>query len=218
MGYRYNTRPVVEQGLSLSAAFLNKHGYFKTSRSGNVTWSRNGVVTSTISVFSTIFEEGEPKLSVDYTSSSTYQGQKEIEHYYQVKLVSQPCNFGGKRWYFTCPLTPGGLPCNRRVSVLYINNGILGCRHCHNLAYESQNRSGLYRYYDGGYVGIGFKIDELEKRIKRPYYAGRPTRLQRQKERLIARTGYTLVKAEEAMQELAAGLDGIKPIKYKKWE
>lgn len=49
-------------------------------------------------------------------------------------------NYGGVRWWFTCPLIVEGKPCNRRVGKLYLPPGerYFGCRHCHNLAYRRE--------------------------------------------------------------------------------
>lgn len=52
---------------------------------------------------------------------------------YPVLLVQSPCHFGGTRKWFLCPARG----CGRRVAVLY-GGRIFACRHCHDLAYESQ--------------------------------------------------------------------------------
>ena len=46
--------------------------------------------------------------------------------------------FGGKRAYFVCP------ECSARVSALYAAPN-LACRHCHRLAYRSENLTPLWR-------------------------------------------------------------------------
>jgi len=43
------------------------------------------------------------------------------------------CNFGGKRPWFICPVKG----CGKRVAILYGSN-IFSCRHCNQLAYQSQ--------------------------------------------------------------------------------
>ena len=50
-----------------------------------------------------------------------------------------PCHYGKKRPWFICP------GCERRVAILFIARGFR-CRHCLNLAYESQQRSGTTRF------------------------------------------------------------------------
>jgi len=58
---------------------------------------------------------------------------------YLVEVTSTRCRFGGRRFWFRCPLLRNGVPCKRRVLRLYLPPGgqLFGCRHCHDLAYES---------------------------------------------------------------------------------
>ena len=58
---------------------------------------------------------------------------------YRVCLTTTRPRFGGLRWWFVCPLTKAGRPCTRRVGKLYLPPGghYFGCRHCHDLTYES---------------------------------------------------------------------------------
>ena len=56
-----------------------------------------------------------------------------------VSLQSTPTQFGGRRWWFTCPLVVNGVPCGRRVGKLYLppKARYFGCRTCHGLTYRS---------------------------------------------------------------------------------
>ena len=56
-----------------------------------------------------------------------------------VHLSRAPQQFGGDRWWFSCPIEVGGKECNRRAGTLHLPPGELyfGCRHCHLLTYES---------------------------------------------------------------------------------
>lgn len=56
-----------------------------------------------------------------------------------IELISTPCNLGGKRWWFTCPMEVNGIKCAKRVAKLYLPPGerYLGCRHCFDLTYRS---------------------------------------------------------------------------------
>ena len=60
------------------------------------------------------------------------------------RLVRTPCNYGGARAWFLCPIKG----CGRRVAILYAG-ATLACRRCHQLSYPSQQQSrikrGLYR-------------------------------------------------------------------------
>lgn len=52
---------------------------------------------------------------------------------YPVHLDTTPCHLGSERHWFLCP----GRGCGRRVALLY-GGDVFVCRHCRNLAYESQ--------------------------------------------------------------------------------
>ena len=56
-----------------------------------------------------------------------------------VHLQTTPTQFGGERWWFTCPLIVGGVACNRRAGKLHLPPGAryFGCRKCHDLTYRS---------------------------------------------------------------------------------
>jgi hypothetical protein len=57
-----------------------------------------------------------------------------------IPLISAPCNFGGKRYWFACRMVRNGFCCDRKVGVLYRVGNYFACRHCHRLTYESKNR------------------------------------------------------------------------------
>jgi hypothetical protein len=56
-----------------------------------------------------------------------------------IRLQTTSTQFGGRRWWFTCPLIVNGVACNRRVGKLYLPPGAryFGCRTCHRLTYRS---------------------------------------------------------------------------------
>lgn len=53
-------------------------------------------------------------------------------HNQVVSLETTACNYGGKRYWFSCP------HCNKRVAVLYELHDQYRCRKCHDLPYTSQ--------------------------------------------------------------------------------
>ena len=96
---------------------------------------------------------------------------------YTVKLISTNCNYGGKRWWFKCPLIKDGIPCNRRVGVLYKQGDYFGCRHCHDLTYSSKKENRNSIYFSLFKTLLSYKkIEEIQKTMKRDFYAGKPTR------------------------------------------
>jgi hypothetical protein len=58
---------------------------------------------------------------------------------YRVWIEWTPCNYGGRRAWFVCPRG-----CGHRVAILYYGDSP-ACRHCRQLAYESQQDSGWHR-------------------------------------------------------------------------
>lgn len=93
---------------------------------------------------------------------------------YSVPLVTTPCHFGGERYWFLCTMYKSGERCNRRVGVLYLAGDYFACRHCYELAYESQNESharGIFRW-----VKLRTKLDKLAENVKRYTWRGRLTR------------------------------------------
>ena len=99
---------------------------------------------------------------------------------YEIQLETTPCGYGGKRYWFICPLTSNGTYCGRRVGVLYCLSKWFGCRHCGDIAYAKQMEGGKFRW-----IGVSIPdIERAEKEVKRYYYKGKPTRKYRRVIRL----------------------------------
>lgn len=139
--WSYSDRRTVEECKSINTKFLNEHHYFDGGILwGGMKWSRGGEKTGSISFFvSTV--EGDEYIRFQYTQTDRHTGEK-AELDYKARLDSTPCHFGGRRWWFICPLVVNGRACNRRVGVLYLGDGkYCGCRHCHDLIYKSSKES-----------------------------------------------------------------------------
>lgn len=63
-------------------------------------------------------------------------GNNWLDANYNVLLDRTSCNLGGERTWFFCPVPN----CQKRVAILYGGN-IFACRHCYQLAYESQREN-----------------------------------------------------------------------------
>lgn len=139
--WSYSNRLTVEDCKSISTKFLNRHNYFDGGvRSGWMNWSRNGEKTGSIG-FTVSTVEGDEYIHFRYTHTSHSTGEK-TELDYKIRLESTPCNFGGRRWWFICPLVVDGYACSRRVGALYLGGGKhFGCRHCYDLTYQSSQDS-----------------------------------------------------------------------------
>ncbi|MFH1067896.1 MAG: hypothetical protein V1746_08355 [bacterium] len=98
-----------------------------------------------------------------YTRTDTRTGEKSALDY-KVRLVWTPCRFGGRRWWFICPLVINEKACNRRVGVLYLGNGkYFGCRHCYNLTYTSAKES---HKFDRFYQRMGINPQQAKEMFK----------------------------------------------------
>lgn len=56
----------------------------------------------------------------------------------RIPITSSRCRTGPRRKWFLCPLELLGVPCKRRVGILFLKWGVFGCRRCHRLKYHSQ--------------------------------------------------------------------------------
>jgi len=178
--YYLDKKDTVEDCRSVSISFLKKHGYFSEpcSMSGTIIWKNCfGEKTSSIGIVVSTFE-GENYVRFYYTVTNRSSGEK-TEYDYKIQLTTTPCNFGGVRYWFICPLSKNGIYCGRRVAKLYKAPGAnyFGCRHCYNLSYESRNESRLGRIGQLGYLlKVEKQYEELYKKVKRWTYRGRPTK------------------------------------------
>ena len=103
-------------------------------------WLQNGKKIAAIDVK---VEVGQVRLIYNYR-----RNEEEWESLdYPVRLQTTACNYGGIRYWFTCP----AVGCGRRVAVLYLGNKIFACRHCYQLVYKSQRETKS----DRGYRGAG---------------------------------------------------------------
>ena len=120
--YYFDKKDTVEDCRSVSISFLRKHGYFCGYRSGGISWKNScGEETSSIGiVVSTL--DGDNYVRFQYTTTKRDTGEK-TKYDYKVQLTTTPCNFGGVRYWFICPLSKNGVYCGRRVAKLYSGSG-----------------------------------------------------------------------------------------------
>jgi len=179
MGRWYlDKKDTVEDCRTVSIAFLRKHDYFCGWRSGTILWKNwYGEQTASIGVEASIVDS-ENYARFHYTSTNRHTGEK-TDYDYKVPLVTTPCNLGGVRWWFICPLSRNGVHCGRRVGKLYLppSGRYYGCRHCYDLSYESRNDSRHGRLaYLGHYLVLDRRREKLLEGMTRWTYRGLPTR------------------------------------------
>jgi hypothetical protein len=170
------SKAIAEQSNALSIFWLKKKEYFPKGgsiKSGTVTWSYGmSENKSSIDIFVvTGMDEKSSYIKLNYTHTDNRTNEKSKMDY-KIELATTPCNYGGVRYWFICPLYKNGQYCGRRVGVIYSVDKWFGCRHCGEIAYNSQMRGGRFR---GSSVCIP-DIEKAEQEIKRYYYRGKPTR------------------------------------------
>ncbi len=180
-------RQEAESSHRLSIFWLKKRGYFNKDysyQSGGITWSY-GLSDNKNSIRFSIHRDNWGTLKEDvyirliYTHTDHWTGEKS-DMDLKVPVTTTPCNYGGVRYWFICPLYKNGQYCGRRVGVLYSVGKWFGCRHCGNIAYQKQFEGGKYRWN-----GISIPdIEKAEEEVKRYYYNGKPTRKYRRLIRL----------------------------------
>lgn len=109
----------------LDINWLNRKGYLSAGSIGNVSWSRNGEPAGSI-----FFRTAGNTIILEYKSRSYSSDWESVSE--RISLDWTRCNYGGLRPWFICP------HCHRRVGKLYGAGKYFLCRHCYNLAYESQ--------------------------------------------------------------------------------
>jgi hypothetical protein len=148
-GWRPVKKETVEDCLSFDANRWAREGILREGarRSGSWHWTYASGRACSIG-YEVVTVAGTSFVRLYYTREQA--GQKEASDY-RVGLTTTRPRFGGRRWWFVCPLVVNGRPCNRRVGKLYLPPGAryFGCRHCHRLTYtscqERRKHGSLYR-------------------------------------------------------------------------
>jgi hypothetical protein len=137
---------------------------------GEITWTkvRTGEETATIGYVFRPLGDGERwdgRLQLQYTITrppGSDRDEDKTKMRYWINLETTPCNFGGERWWFRCPLvrgdSPNGSRCGRRCFKLYEPPGAnyFGCRECYDLTYESAQTA---HEFDSLYGAIADEMD-----------------------------------------------------------
>jgi hypothetical protein len=174
--YSYSTKDETDGLKKIETSFLKKYGYFSFGQhSGTLNWSINNEPTGSVSICTSI-SENEQFLRIVYSQTDNSTGEKK-EFDYKIPLTTTRCNYGGKRYWFTCSLYKNKEYCGKRIGTLYKGGDYFGCRHCYELTYSSRKENRRYILMPlFNIFRIDAKIDELEKKIKRRTYAGVPTK------------------------------------------
>ncbi len=151
----YQVKRLVEDSLKLSIKSLAEgikmiDGIQGAYALSNLSWSCNGKKIAEIDY--KIYEKSNILLARLSYQVKVKEDYKKYE--YSVEIQHTEPNFGGKRYWFTCPLIVGGKACLKRVGKLYLPPGSVyfGCRECHDLVYLSSRES---HRWDSMWLGMG---------------------------------------------------------------
>lgn len=159
-GCRSDKKGVAEDYRHIDVNRWNRERIFdKPGYTTTWAWS-NSQGKRVASIGLTVLDQG---VELFYTSTP-FGGQPE-DIRYQVRLDYSSCNYGGLRPWFICP------SCGRRVAKLFCRGGYFLCRHCHQLAYQSQSENRTFRVLrkvQNKRIRLGGSVSTLEPLPGRP--------------------------------------------------
>ena len=123
MRYYYSKKATAEESCDITIFKLKKWGMLAESTNRLVEWFSKNTGKKTASVVLVTEMTDEPFMVLIYTRTDRYGN--ETKHDQVVQLTTTPCNYGGERYWFLCPL------CYGRVGALYLRRGDVrfACRH-----------------------------------------------------------------------------------------
>jgi len=125
---------------SLDINKLNRDGCLADGFFGSLEWSRDGRSIASIGLRS-----NGRSVTLHYRQTPNDGEPENIEM--RVFLDRTSCHYGKTRPWFMCPGIVNGRHCGRRVGKLFLAGRYFLCRHCQNLAYNSQSETALDRMY-----------------------------------------------------------------------
>ena len=133
-----SARTTVGRCRTINVNDLNDEGVLDSRYHGKIQWSRDGEEVRSIGIRRVPLPDDREALRLHYTVTPRVGEKREIEH--QVALTYTECNFGGDRSWFECP----GTECGERVGKIHKppRGDRFLCRECHDLGYESSQKSG----------------------------------------------------------------------------
>lgn len=165
---KYSTKTEAEQVNKIDISWLRKHNYLDGR------WG----LGETNSIRFQIASKNNPAGIFDYDYIRFFiphvfwDGEKRYSPC-DVELITTTCNYGGQRYWFTCPQPS----CQRRARTLYLHNNYIACRHCHELTYKSKNFGKKSRNYEFIHLmNVIPTLVGLTENLRSRYYDGKPTR------------------------------------------
>ena len=131
-------------GISEVARVLDLRNPGPASGSLGPTMPKSGRRMSPLRCTLKVGDDGTPLLKLSYAIKDGWGLEHRVEEV--VRLQTTQPNFGGVRWWFSCPSMLDGKECGRRMGKLYRppEKRYFACRHCLDLTYESCQKSHRY--------------------------------------------------------------------------
>lgn len=165
--YRTRNRGNLDSAIRLDIRAMRRQGFLKpgaiTSGVQRWTWVATGEETGSVSVTVNLADPAEGSVVVRFTLN----GEPRVQ---EIRLLSKPMRYGGRRYYFQCPR------CFQRCEVMPLVGGVFASRQAQRLTYSSQSSDRLSRLRDRSW--------RLEKRLWPENGKRRPRG--RNRERLLA--------------------------------
>lgn len=200
--HSYSERGTTEAARRIELPWLKKNGHLSKDRNlswSTIQWSCNGEPSGNIS-FRINSESTSPYMQLMYRAKDHRALEDEWnDHDHSIDLEKISCNFGGYKWFFRCKLYKNSVFCGKRARVLYMVNGLFGCRQCANLSYESCNEGKRFRWLFK-FVAQEDKEMKLFQSLRRFYYRGKPTKRYARYLRLVS-SEESRVKALKVLNE-----------------
>jgi hypothetical protein len=137
--YKFDKKTTTGKCHSVDVRYLHREGLLTPGHWFTLRWSRSGRETGSIRA-AVIGGEKPEQVILTYRHRSGPGGEwEDVQE--PVSLDWTACNFGGERPWFVCP----SVGCSRRVAVLYGPGRYFLCRHCYELAYQSQRDNAMER-------------------------------------------------------------------------
>lgn len=202
MGRYHQSKKEADSLKKIQIWSLKKQGYLNGWVTGTLRWTHSVSGTQTNVGIDVSTYSNKQYLRIYYTQTEQSGSMQDFD--YKIPLTTTSCYFGGKRYWFTCPWYTNGEYCGRRVGVLYLGGKYFACRHCYNLTYNSRKLSGFWK--SAGKVISIPELEQLEKKVRCKYYAGKMTRRYRSYLKMEFR-------AERQIMIAVGGLEATKPYK-----
>ena len=201
MGRHYfSTKTEADNLLKIDLSWLKKQNILQSSCSTQIAWANEYAENENNIGIDVAISNSEKYIRLYYIQTERNGEQKDFN--YRIPIISTSCHYGGKRYWFICPWHKNGVYCGKRVRVLYKAGDYFACRHCYNLTYRTRNENRRHRIpplFNG--LIIERKIEKLQEKIKKPFYAKKPTKKQKKLEQLYqqASMNFSCIEAENLL-------------------